>query len=350
MWGIFLSGCMLKIAINGYGRIGRNVLRAWVERGCPQDLQFVAINDLGDAHTLMHLTRYDSTHGRFTGHADLEAQALVITEPIHQQKYVIPLLQESMPEQLPWQTLEVDVVLECTGQFRAKAQAARHLQAGAKKVIIGAAPFDEVDATIVYGVNHQQLTHEQKIISSVSCTTHALVPLMKILDEAFGIESALMTEIHAVTSDQVLLDHTHRDLRRGRAAAHNIIPTTSSSIGALKRVLPHLADKIDGYSIRVPTLNVAAIDLSFVAQQAMTIEAINRLFKAKSVNEYQSILAYCDEWLVSSDFNHSPYSLIFDATETKVVGRQAKVLAWYDNEWGYANRLLDLCLVLAKMR
>jgi glyceraldehyde 3-phosphate dehydrogenase len=243
------------------------------------------------------------------------------------------------------------VVLECTGFFRAKKEAARHLQAGAEKVIIGAAPFDEVDATIVYGVNHQQLTHEQKIISSVSCTTHALVPMMKILDEAFGIESALMTEIHAVTSDQVLLDHTHRDLRRSRAAGHNIIPTTSSSIGALKRVLPHLADKIAGYSIRVPTLNVAAIDLSFVAEKPMTVELpLMPYLKKNPVNEYQEILSYCDEWLVSSDFNHSPYSLIFDATETKVVGQQAKVLAWYDNEWGYANRLLDLCLVLAKMR
>jgi glyceraldehyde-3-phosphate dehydrogenase type I len=174
--------------------------------------------------------------------------------------------------------------------------------------------------------------------------------MMKILDEAFGIDSALMTEIHAVTSDQVLLDHTHRDLRRSRAAAHNIIPTTSSSIGALKRVLPHLANKIDGYSIRVPTLNVAAIDLSFVANKTISIEAINSLFKAKAQQEYRQILAYCDEWLVSSDFNHSPYSLIFDATETKVVGQQAKVLAWYDNEWGYANRLLDLCLLLAKMK
>jgi glyceraldehyde-3-phosphate dehydrogenase type I len=341
---------MLKIAINGYGRIGRNVLRAWVERGCPQALQFVAINDLGDAHTLMHLTRYDTTHGRFTGTANLEQSNLVLQAKDGEPYYHIPLLQQPKPELLPWHSLDVDVVLECTGLFRAKTEAARHLEAGAKKVIIGAAPFDEVDATIVYGVNHQQLTHEQKIISSVSCTTHALVPLMKILDEEFVIESALMTEIHAFTSDQVLLDHTHRDLRRGRAAAHNIIPTTSSSIGALKRVLPHLADKVAGYSIRVPTLNVAAIDLSFVAQKPMTVAAINALFKQKSANEYHEILNYCDEWLVSSDFNHSPYSLIFDATETKVVGQQAKVLAWYDNEWGYANRLLDLCLVLAKMR
>ncbi|MDO8415016.1 MAG: type I glyceraldehyde-3-phosphate dehydrogenase [Agitococcus sp.] len=345
-----MSESPLRIAINGYGRIGRNVLRAWVERGCPSQLEFVAINDLGDPEALVHLTRYDSTHGRFIGKADLDDTDLVIKASEGATSYRIPLLQQAQPELLPWQALQVDVVLECTGFFRAKKEAARHLQAGADKVIIGAAPFDEVDATIVYGVNHLLLTHEQKIISSVSCTTHALVPMMKILDEAFGIQSALMTEIHAVTSDQVLLDHTHRDLRRSRAAGHNIIPTTSSSIGALKRVLPHLADKIAGYSIRVPTLNVAAIDLSFVAEKPMTAEAINALFKKKAANEYHEILSYCDEWLVSSDFNHSPYSLIFDATETKIVGQQAKVLAWYDNEWGYANRLLDLCLVLAKMR
>ncbi|HNJ86754.1 MAG TPA: glyceraldehyde 3-phosphate dehydrogenase NAD-binding domain-containing protein, partial [Agitococcus sp.] len=239
-----MSESPLRIAINGYGRIGRHVLRAWVERDCPASLRFVAINDLGQAQALMHLTRYDSTHGRFNGHADLVDGQLAIRPTDGQQQSLIPLFNQAKPELLPWQELDVDVVLECTGQFRARAEAARHLQAGAQKVIIGAAPFDEVDATIVYGVNHQQLTHEQKIISSVSCTTHALVPMMKILDEAFGIESALMTEIHAVTSDQVLLDHTHRDLRRSRAAAHNIIPTTSSSIGALKRVLPHLANKI----------------------------------------------------------------------------------------------------------
>ncbi len=340
----------LRLAINGYGRIGRNVLRAWVERGCPSALQFVAINDLGEAQALAHLTRYDSTHGRFTGKAELDGTDLIITAPRGTEQHHIQLLQQPQPECLPWQSLAIDVVLECTGHFRARHEAAGHVVAGAKKVIIGAAPFDEVDATIVYGVNHQHLRPEQQIISSVSCTTHALVPMMKILDDAFGVQSALMTEIHAVTSDQVLLDHTHRDLRRGRAAGHNIIHTSSSRIGALKRVLPHLADKIAGYSIRVPTLNVAAIDLSFVAERPINIDVINALFKEKSVGEYREILSYCDEWLVSSDFNHSPYSLIFDATETKVVGQQAKVLAWYDNEWGYANRLLDLCLVLAKMR
>lgn len=332
----------LRIAINGYGRIGRNVLRAWFEAGASDALKFVAINDLGSPEALAHLTRYDSVHGRFPlpvslldGHLDISGQH-------------VRLLQEPAPEKLPWAELGVDVVLECTGQFRARADAARHLDAGAGKVIIGAAPFDTVDATVVYGVNHHELEREHRIISSVSCTTHALVPLVKILDEAFGIESGLMTEIHAVTSDQGLLDQTHRDVRRGRAAGENIIPTSSSSIGALKRVLPDMDGRIDGYSVRVPTLNGALVDFSFVAASALSVEAINHLFYQKAAGEYHEILQFCDEYLVSSDFRHSPYSLIFDATETRVVGRQAKVLAWYDNEWGYANRLLDLCTYLSK--
>ena len=337
----------LRVAINGYGRIGRNVLRAWLENGCPAPLDFVAINDLGAAETLAHLTRYDTTHGRYAGTVALDNDRLTVTTPDGSVNRTLRVFRESQPDALPWAELGVDVVLECTGQFRARADAARHLRAGAGKVIIGAAPFDEVDATVVYGVNHHTVRSEDRVLSSVSCTTHALVPLVKILDEAFGLESALMTEIHAVTSDQVLLDHTHRDLRRGRAAGHNIIPTTSSSIGALKRVLPQLAGKVDGYSVRVPTLNVAMIDLSFVARRAVDAAAINAAFRTAADSDYREILGYCDEWLVSSDFNHSPYSLIVDATETRVAGKQAKVLAWYDNEWGYANRLLDLCRVLA---
>lgn len=332
----------LRVAINGYGRIGRNVLRAYFENGADPMLEFVAINDLGHAEALAHLTRYDSTHGRFAGDVSLAGNMLEING------HHIRLLSVPAPERLPWADLGVDVVLECTGQFRARAEAARHLQAGAKKVIIGAAPFDEVDATLVYGVNHETVQPGHRIISSVSCTTHALVPLVKILDEAFGIESGMLTEIHAMTSDQVVLDRTHRDLRRARAAGVNIIPTTSSSIGALRRVLPELGERIDGYSLRVPTQNVAAIDFSFVAREPLSVDAINRLFADKAKNEYSKILGFCDELLVSSDFNHSPYSLIFDATETRVAGRQAKVLVWYDNEWGYANRLLDLCTYLSK--
>ncbi|HET8708194.1 MAG TPA: type I glyceraldehyde-3-phosphate dehydrogenase [Pseudomonadales bacterium] len=331
----------LRIAINGYGRIGRNVVRALFEANpVVHDLQIIAVNDLGAPDTLAHLTRYDSVHGRFAANVELDGDILKIND------HPIQLLRERFPEKLPWQELNIDVVLECTGEFRARNEAARHLLAGAKKVIIGAAPFDTVDATIVYGVNHDELKAEHNIISSVSCTTHCLVPLVKILHEEFGVESGLMTEIHAYTNDQHLLDHTHRDLRRARAAAQNIIPTTSSSIGALKRVLPEMADKIDGYSLRVPTANVAAVDFSFIARKTVTVEAVNKLFQQKSRNEFKSILGYSEEPLVSSDFNHQPYSLIFDALETRVTGQLVKLLAWYDNECGYANRLIDVSRVL----
>lgn len=332
----------LRIAINGYGRIGRNVLRAYFEAGASSDLEIVAINDLGEADALAHLTRYDSTYGRFAGNVVLQDSELCLNG------HCIRLLNEPSPEKLPWRELAVDVVLECTGQFRARADAARHLEAGAGKVIIGAAPFDEVDATLVYGVNHHTLKDSDCILSSVSCTTHALVPLVKILDEAFGIESGMMTEVHAVTSDQTVLDRTHRDLRRGRSAGNNIIPTTSSSIGALRRVLPDIGERIEGYSLRVPTQSVALVDFSFVAKKPISSECINAIFLEKSQAEYAGILAYCQELLVSSDFIKSPASLIFDATETRVAGRQAKVLAWYDNEWGYAHRLLDLCTYMSK--
>lgn len=331
----------LRIAINGYGRIGRNVVRALFEaQPIAHDLQIVAINDLGASDALAHLTRYDSVHGRFNANVELNGDSLKIND------HPIQLLRERFPEKLPWHELNIDLVLECTGEFRARNEAARHLLAGAKHVIIGAAPFDTVDATIVYGVNHHELKSEHKIISSVSCTTHCLVPLVKILDDAFGVESGIMTEIHAYTNDQYLLDHPHRDLRRARAAAHNIVPTTSSAIGALKRVLPNMADKIDGYSLRVPTANVAAVDFSFIANKAVTVEAVNNLFREKSLNEFKPILGFCEEPLVSSDFNRQPYSLIFDSLETRVTGRLVKVLAWYDNEWGYANRLIDVSRIL----
>ncbi|MCC2639260.1 MAG: aldehyde dehydrogenase [Moraxellaceae bacterium] len=401
----------LRVAINGYGRIGRNLLRAYFENGADPALEFVAINDLGKPEALAHLTRYDSTHGRFAGKVALEGSMLTITpascgwsscgqgrRPLPEAAgdeppslkalagslleavaesaggmapesvpasavgrapqrqltdaaagaaHSIRLFSEPAPEKLPWAELGIDLVLECTGHFRARHDAARHLAAGARKVIIGAAPFDEVDAMLVYGVNHESLRAEHRILSSVSCTTNALVPLVKLLDEAFGVESGMMTEIHAVTSDQVLLDHTHRDIRRGRAAGNNIIPTTSSSIGALRHVLPKVGANIEGYSLRVPTQNVAAIDFTFVGRQPLSVAAINAVFAREAAGASRHILAYCDEQLVSSDFNHSPYSLIFDATETRVAGRQAKVLAWYDNEWGYANRLLDLCHYMA---
>jgi glyceraldehyde 3-phosphate dehydrogenase len=260
---------MQRIAINGFGRIGRNVIRAWFENPKQFHFDIVAINDIADVETLLHLFKYDSTHGRFKGQAQIvtEQGDTFLSVQSAGQSLKIQVFRGSQPEQLPWDQLNIDVVLECTGLFRSREAATRHLTAGAQRVIIGAAPFDSVDIAVVYGVNHLEVKASDQIISSVSCTTQALVPLVKILDDHFGIETALMTEIHAVTADQSVLDHAHRDLRRARAAGHNIIPTTSSALGALKRVMPKMADRIDGYSIRVPTINVAAIDLSFVAQK-----------------------------------------------------------------------------------
>lgn len=336
---------MQRIAINGFGRIGRNVLRAWFEN--PKDFNFdiVAINDVADVETLLHLFKYDSTHGRFPGQVDLtyedEYAYLHVTYRDAYQK--VQVLRQANPVEMPWRELNIDVVLECTGLFRSREAATQHITAGAKRVIIGAAPFDTVDAAIVYGVNQRDVKESDQIISSVSCTTQALVPLVKIIDDAFGIETALMTEIHAVTADQSVLDHAHRDLRRARASGQNIIPTTSSALGALKRVMPKMENRIDGYSIRVPTINVAAIDLTFISQSPITDHQLNEVLMNAARQDFAEIMSVTDEPLVSSDFNHSPYSLIVDLTQTLVVGHQAKVFAWYDNEWGYANRLLDLC-------
>lgn len=336
---------MQRIAINGFGRIGRNVLRAWFES--PKQFQFkiVAINDVADVQTLVHLFKYDTTHGRFAGHVEIliENECIFLNIQSNQRQLKLQVLKQEQPELLPWADLNIDVVLECTGLFRSRVDATRHVEAGAKRVIIGAAPFDSVDAAIVYGVNHNEVKASDQIISSVSCTTQALVPLVKIIDDAFGIDTALMTEIHAVTADQSVLDHAHRDLRRARASGQNIIPTTSSALGALKQVMPKMEDRIDGYSIRVPTINVAAIDLSFVSHSAITVHKVNEVLTKAAQFDYAQIMQVTDEDLVSSDFNHSPYSLIVDLTQTMVVGHQAKVFAWYDNEWGYANRLLDLC-------
>lgn len=336
---------MQRIAINGFGRIGRNVLRAWFEN--PKQFQFeiVAINDIADVQTLAHLFKYDTTHGRFAGQVEIqiEDEQIFLNIQSNQRQLKLQVFKQVQPELLPWAALKIDVVLECTGLFRSRADATRHIQAGAKRVIIGAAPFDSVDAAIVYGVNHAEVKATDQIISSVSCTTQALVPLVKIIDDAFGIETALMTEIHAVTADQSVLDHAHRDLRRARASGQNIIPTTSSALGALKQVMPKMENRIDGYSIRVPTINVAAIDLTFISQSPITVQKVNEVLTKAAQLDYAQIMQVTDEDLVSSDFNHSPYSLIVDLTQTMVVGHQAKVFAWYDNEWGYANRLLDLC-------
>ena len=327
---------MLRVAINGFGRIGRHVLRALIEAGERHPLQIVAINDIGDAQALLHLLRYDTTHGRLAEDATLDGQVLRIGTQR------IALYSEAHPEKLPWGHLAVDVVLECTGQFRAHAQAARHLAAGAGRVIIGAAPFDTADAIIVHGVNDAELSPAHRVISAASCTSHALCPLLQAFDRLTGIESALMTEIHAYTSDQVLLDHVHRDPRRGRAGAQNMIPTTSSALGVARKIFPALAERIGGYSLRVPTLNVAAIDLSVQMRRPLALDALHA-----GLREYATalpgLMAINDEPLVSADFNHRSESLILDLTQTEVVGGQARVFAWYDNEWGYANRLLDLC-------
>ena len=349
----------LRVAINGFGRIGRNVLRALLERFevLGRAIHVVAINDLGPADILLHLLKFDSTHGRLSR---LGVSAEIVETHINDDNktqlcltknnltYCITMLSEPNPKHLPWQALGVDVVLECTGHFRSYEQAHLHIEAGAHQVIIGAAPFDDVDACIVMGVNANELTRALPIISSVSCTTQALVPLIDTLDKAFGVRSAMMTEIHAVTADQTVLDQAHRDPRRARASGYNIIPTTSSSIAATERVLPAMIGKINGHSIRVPTIDVAAIDVTFVFEQAdVSIETVGEVLKSASQAHLLDIMAYTDEPLVSSDFIHQTESLIIDGQQLMRVGDQYKVFAWYDNEWGYANRLLDMCLHLA---
>ena len=356
----------LRVAINGFGRIGRNVLRALLERFevLGRAIHVVAINDLAPADILLHLLKFDSTHGRLSRlgvSADIVASSndeasddgnnnsatqLCLTK--NNYTYCINLFSEPNPAQLPWQALGVDVVLECPGHFRSYEQAQLHIVAGAQQVIIGAAPFDDVDACIVMGVNTDELTRELPIISSVSCTTQALVPLIATLDTAFGVKSAMMTEIHAVTADQTVLDQAHRDPRRARASGYNIIPTTSSSIAATERVLPAMVGKINGHSIRVPTIDVAAIDVTFVFDTPdVSVEAVREALKSASQAHLRDIMAYTDEPLVSSDFIHQTESLIIDGQQLMQVGSQYKVFAWYDNEWGYANRLLDMCLHLA---
>ncbi|WP_238038195.1 type I glyceraldehyde-3-phosphate dehydrogenase [Psychrobacter sp. Ps6] len=349
----------LRVAINGFGRIGRNVLRALLERFevLGRAIHVVAINDLAPADILLHLLKFDSTHGRLSrlgvnaeivdSGADKDSRTqLCLTK--NNLTYCINMLSEPNPQNLPWQSLNVDVVLECTGHFRSYEQATLHIEAGAQQVIIGAAPFDDVDACIVMGVNTDALTLDLPIISSVSCTTQALVPLIDTLDKAFGVKSAMMTEIHAVTADQTVLDQAHRDPRRARASGYNIIPTTSSSIAATERVLPAMVGKINGHSIRVPTIDVAAIDVTFVFDTPdVSVEAIRDVLKSASQAHLHDIMAYTDEPLVSSDFIHQTESLIIDGQQLMQVGEQYKVFAWYDNEWGYANRLLDMCLHLA---
>ncbi|MCX7213817.1 MAG: type I glyceraldehyde-3-phosphate dehydrogenase [Burkholderiales bacterium] len=334
----------LRVAINGYGRIGRNVLRAHYEGGKKHDLQIVAINDLGDPKTNAHLTQFDTAHGRFSGTVAVEGDAMVVNGDR------IRVLANRDPAQLPWGELGVDVVLECTGFFTSKEKASAHLKGGAKKVVISAPGGKDVDATVVFGVNHGVLKASDTVISNASCTTNCLAPLVKPLHDAIGLVSGLMTTVHAYTNDQVLTDVYHEDLRRARAAAHNMIPTKTGAAAAVGLVLPELDGRLDGYAIRVPTINVSIVDLSFIAARDTTVDEVNAIMKSASEGALKGILGYNTAPLVSSDFNHDARSSIFDATLTKVAGRLVKVTSWYDNEWGFSNRMLDTTVALMAAR
>jgi glyceraldehyde 3-phosphate dehydrogenase len=326
----------VRVAINGYGRIGRNILRAHYEDDKSHDLQIVAINDLGPPETNAHLTRYDTAHGKFPGKIEVQGDEMVVNGDR------IKVVAQRDPAQLPWKDLGVDVVLECTGFFTSKAKAEAHLKGGARKVIISAPGGKDVDATIVYGVNHQNLKASQTVISNASCTTNCLAPLVKPLNDAIGLENGLMTTVHSYTNDQVLTDVFHEDLRRARAAAYNMIPTKTGAAAAVGLVMPELNGKLDGFAIRVPTINVSIVDLSFIAKKDTTVDEVNAIMKkASEEGPLKGILGYNKGQLVSSDFNHDPRSSIFDATLTKVSGRLVKVTSWYDNEWGFSNRMLD---------
>jgi glyceraldehyde 3-phosphate dehydrogenase len=332
----------IKVAINGYGRIGRNILRALYEAGRTDEIQIVAINDLGDAQTNAHLTRFDTAHGRFPGEVAVDGDALVVNGDR------IQVVSERNPANLPWGKLGVDVVLECTGLFTSKEKASAHLQAGAKKVIISAPGGNDVDATVVYGVNHSVLKGSDTVISNASCTTNCLAPLVKPLHDSVGVLQGLMTTIHAYTNDQVLTDVYHSDLRRARSATQSQIPTKTGAAAAVGLVLPELNGKLDGFAMRVPTINVSVVDLTFTAKRPTSVEEVNRILKDASEGALKGILAYSDGPLVSVDFNHNPASSIFDATLTKVIGdgTLVKVCSWYDNEWGFSNRMLDTTLAL----
>ncbi len=326
----------IKVAINGYGRIGRNVLRALYEARRTGEIRIVAINDLGDAKTNAHLTKYDSVHGRFPGEVAVDGEHLIVNGDR------IRVLAERDPGKLPWRELGVDVVHECTGLFTSKEKASAHLKAGAKKVIISAPGGKDVDATIVYGVNHKTLKPSHTVISNASCTTNCLVPLVKPLHDAIGVVQGLMTTVHAYTNDQVLIDVYHSDLRRARSATQSMIPTKTGAAAAVGLVLPELAGKLDGFAVRVPTFNVSLVDLTFVAARATSREEIDRIMRGAAEGPLKGVLAYNEEPLVSIDFNHSAVSSTYEATLTKVIdGKLAKVLAWYDNEWGFSNRMLD---------
>ena len=331
----------IKVAINGYGRIGRNILRAHYEGGRKHGIEIVAINDLGSPETNAHLTRYDTAHGKFPGKVEVDGDSMVVNGDR------IKVFAQRDPAQLPWSSLGVDVVLECTGFFTTKEKASAHLKGGAKKVIISAPGGKDVDATVVYGVNHGTLKASHTVISNASCTTNCLAPLVKPLHDNIGLVTGLMTTIHAYTNDQVLTDVYHEDLRRARSATMSMIPTKTGAAAAVGLVLPELNGKLDGYAIRVPTINVSIVDLSFIAARDTTADEVNAIMKAASESAaLKGILNYNKAPLVSIDFNHDPASSTFDSTLTKVSGRLVKVSSWYDNEWGFSNRMLDTTIAL----
>jgi len=331
----------IKVAINGYGRIGRNILRAHYEDGKKHDLAIVAVNDLGSPETNAHLTRYDTAHGKFPGSIAVDGDSMVVNGDR------IKVLAQRNPAEIPWGALGVDVVLECTGLFTTKEKAGAHLKGGAKKVIISAPGGKDVDATVVYGVNHGTIKASHTVISNASCTTNCLAPLVKPLHDKIGVVNGLMTTVHAYTNDQVLTDVYHEDLRRARSATMSMIPTKTGAAAAVGLVLPELNGKLDGYAIRVPTINVSIVDLSFVAARDTTVDEVNAIMKAAAdTGPLAGILNYSTGPLVSVDFNHDPASSTFDATLTKVSGRLVKVASWYDNEWGFSNRMLDTTMAM----
>ena len=331
----------IRVGINGYGRIGRNILRAHYEGGkYAKDIQIVAINDLGDAKINAHLTQYDTAHGKFPGTVTVDGDSIVVNGD------KIRVFAERNPAAIPWASVGVDVVLECTGFFTTKADASKHIQGGAKKVIISAPGGKDIDATVVYGVNHSVLTSAMTVISNASCTTNCLAPLAKPLNDTIGIETGLMTTIHAYTNDQKLTDVYHEDVRRARSATMSMIPTKTGAAAAVGLVLPELNGKLDGYAMRVPTINVSLVDLSFIAKRNTSVDEVNAILKAAAQGALKGILDYSDGPLVSIDFNHNSASSSYDATLTKVSGRLVKVNSWYDNEWGFSNRMLDTTMAL----
>lgn len=333
---------MINVAINGYGRIGRNILRALFEARRNKEINIVAINDLGDSNANAHLTKYDTTHGRFMYDVSADVDGIIVDG------HKILTFKERDPKNLPWAKLNIDVVFECTGLFTSKEKAQAHIDAGAKKVLISAPAGNDVDATIVYGVNHKTLTDKYTVVSNASCTTNCLAPLAMVLNNALGIESGLMTTIHAYTNDQVLVDVYHSDLHRARSATHSMIPTKTGAAAAIGLVLPELDKKLDGFAMRVPTINVSVVDFTFKAKRKTTVQEVNAILQDAVKTSLQGIAEVNELPLVSIDFNHNPSSCIFDLSQTKVIDDLVKVLAWYDNEWGFSNRMLDTATAMMR--